>query len=136
MNTPRGVLAEAEARVARERALLDAQFDAWSGQVRKEAASPRGLGAALAIGFVVGNVIRRRPRRREASAGAPVRKSFLAVATGLALSALRWRYGNPWAALPHVVGWVRQQGARRTIPPGAAAVPSYPYQRPRAVAKQ
>ncbi|NMG17383.1 hypothetical protein [Aromatoleum bremense] len=134
MNTRGGSLAQAEARVARERALLDAQFDAWRGHVRNELTSPRGLGAALMMGFVVGNVLRRRPRRHEAAA--PVRKGFLAVATGLALSVLRWRYGNPWAAVPHVVGWVQQQGAGRTAPSSAAAAQSYPWQGPRAIAKR
>ncbi|KAI5913005.1 hypothetical protein PA01_18430 [Azoarcus sp. PA01] len=134
MNTPGRSLAEAEARVALERRLLDAQFDAWRGHVRSEVASPRGLSAALLTGFVVGNVLRRRPRRQEA--GAPVRKGFLAVATGLALSALRWRYGNPWAAVPHVMGWVRQQGALRPPPFGAAGSASPPYQVPRPVPKR
>ncbi|MCK0508338.1 hypothetical protein [Aromatoleum anaerobium] len=134
MNTRGGSLAEAEARVARERALLDAQFDAWRAHVRSELASPRGLGTALMMGFVVGNVMRRRPPRHEAAA--PVRKGFLAVATGLALSALRWRYGNPWAAVPQLVGWLQQQGAGRAAPSGAAATPSPPWQGPRAIAKR
>jgi len=134
MNTRGKSLTEAEARVALERRLLDAQFDAWRGHVRSEVASPRGLGAALLTGFVVGNVLRRRPRRQEA--GAPVRKSFLAVATGLALSALRWRYGNPWGAVPHLVGWVQQRGAGGTASPRVTASPSPPWPGSRMPAKR
>ncbi|NMG55155.1 hypothetical protein [Aromatoleum aromaticum] len=134
MNTRGKSLAEAEARVALERRLLHAQFAAWRGHVRTEVASPRGLGAALMTGFVVGNLIRRRPRRQEA--GAPVRKGFLAVATGLALSALRWRYGSPWAAVPHLMGWVQQRGTGRTASSGAAADPRQSWQWSRFPAKR
>lgn len=101
-------VAAAEARVARERLLLESEFAEWRAHTLGVLASPRGLGAALAAGFIAGGLIRR--RRPKPVEGAPVKKGIAAVLAGLALSALRWRYGNPWAAVPEVIGWARSRG--------------------------
>lgn len=117
-------VAEAELRVARERLLLASQFAAWREHTLGIVASPRGLGAAMLAGFLAGGVMRRRPPKPEA---APVKKGFLAVLTGLALSALRWRYGNPWAAVPDLLGWAGRFGSGRR--PAAPAVYRPPAKR-------
>lgn len=115
---------DAEYRVARERILLSSEFTAWRAHTLGVMASPRGLGAALLAGFLAGGVLRRRPPKRHE---APVKKGALAVVTGLALSALRWRYGNPWNAVPGLLGWAGQLGAR---PRSGASRPPVAYRPP------
>lgn len=110
-------LAEAERLVADERAGLKNDFDLWQTSTRERVksglASPRTLGVAAAVaGLLLFRLTR--PRRASKPVVAPEtkKKGAAALLGGLALSALRYRYGSPWAAIPAWVGWARQPGRR------------------------
>lgn len=95
---------EVEARLVREREALRAQARNLTATARRRATSPKGLLAALAIGYVVGELTapKRRERRgrdaREQGGTQPAAKALgIGGLLGSAmLTFVRQRYGSPW----------------------------------------
>jgi hypothetical protein len=95
---------EVEERIARRRAEIGLVARATGQRAMQSLASPATLGAAVAVGFVAGGLMRRRrrkntkfvERRRVAHAGA--KKTGIAglLATG-AMALVKARYGTPVA---------------------------------------
>lgn len=109
-------LAEAEVLVADERAGLRREFDLWQASTRERVkanlASPKVLGAAAVAGYLLVALLRRRRPTQPAVSTETKKKGAAALLGGLALSALRYRYGSPWAAIPAWIGWAREPGRR------------------------
>jgi hypothetical protein len=117
-----------ERLIARERNALGLLAEDWATAARDAVVSKKSLFAVAAFGFVLGDAL------RPAKPAGTVRKlGFSGMLAGIAFSALRARYGSPWA-LAEVAwrGW-RGASARREarraleIPaPGPAPVPPGP----------
>lgn len=112
-------LAEAERLVADERAGLRNEFDLWQAstreRVKRNLASPRTLGVAAVAGLLLFKLMRGRRSSRPAVTAGTKKKGAAAILGGLALSALRYRYGSPWAVIPAWIGWARQPGRRIVV---------------------
>jgi hypothetical protein len=91
---------EAESRLMRDRQALVAQAEDLSATARDAASSPKGLGVAFAIGFILGELTApRRPRKSHAAQTVDTTKKVgLGGLLGSALFAyIRSQYGSPWA---------------------------------------
>lgn len=88
-------LLAAETRVAREMNELRDAAGEWLRGRRNALVSLKGLTAAAAAGFTIGSALLRR-RAPKQSAAPAVKGSLLTVLAGLAASAIRTRYGDPW----------------------------------------
>ena len=116
---------EVEARLAREREALVHQAEDLGQTARDAAISPKGLMAAAAVGFMLGELTR--PRRSHvhanASSSAPRKLGFGGIIGGAALALLRSRYGSPAALSRAAWEFAAAQRARRnsTRTPTAAA---------------
>lgn len=102
-------IAAVERRIVRERNALAALAQDWTGTARDAMVSKRSLFAVAALGFVLGDALRARKRAR------PARKlGFGGMLAGIAYSALRARYGSPWALAE--AAWRGWQSARSPRP--------------------
>jgi hypothetical protein len=127
-------LEETELLVESERATLRRDFELWRSGTRERVvssvASPAGIGAALLVGYLLGGLFQRRAPLPSRRGPQPViqpetkRQGAAAVLGGLLVSALRWRYGSPWAAVPVWVNWA--QARRRKMAAQARPVPGRP----------
>jgi hypothetical protein len=91
---------EAESRLMRDRQALVAQAEDLSATARDAASSPKGLGVAFAVGFILGELTApRRPRKSHAAQTVDTTKKVgLGGLLGSALFAyVRSQYGSPWA---------------------------------------
>jgi hypothetical protein len=93
---------EAESRLIRDRRALVAQAEDLGAKARDVASSPKGLFAAFAVGFILGELTApRRPKKSRpevAQAADTTKKMGLGGLIGSALFAYaRSRYGSPWA---------------------------------------
>lgn len=86
-------LLAAEARVAEDRRTLESASTQWLRDKRDAAVSGRGLMAAVAAGFTLGGLFRKRPTKPKGRGG-----GLLTLVAGIAAAAIRARYGDPWAA--------------------------------------
>ena len=124
-------LREAESRLVRDRQALVAQAEILSARARDTASSPKGLLAAVAVGFVLGELTApRRPKKSRsnvAQAADTTKKMGLGGLIGSAIFAYaRSRYGSPWAmghSLWSYYSATRQarQGATTRTPSAAAS---------------
>lgn len=94
---------EVESRLEREREVLRVQAQDLTSTARRVVASPKGLLAAAAVGFVFGELTAPRRRRRAGrdtrEQGAPPAAKALGIGGILgsaALTFVRQRYGSPW----------------------------------------
>jgi hypothetical protein len=132
---------EAESRLVRDREALIVQAADLTASVRELASSPKGLLAALAVGFILGELTAPR-RHRQAPKKSPVAQSADTTAKmglgGLIGSALfayaRSRYGSPWEMGRSAWNFYRQQARRRAATrasaPRPAAAPASSVVRP------
>jgi hypothetical protein len=125
---------EAESRLVRDRQALLAQAEDLTASARDLASSPKGLLAALAVGFVLGELTtprraRRTPKKSQVTGTADTTaKMGLGGLIGSALFAYaRSRYGSPWELGRSAWNYyaARQQTRRaaaraRTPAPGSA----------------
>jgi hypothetical protein len=114
-----------ERRIARQRSALGVLAEDWVGAARDALVSRNSLLSVAAFGFVLGDALR--PRK---SAG-PARKLGLGgMLAGIAVSALRTRYGSPWALAELAWrGWRSARAASAPPPPVPFAVrPARPPQ--------
>jgi hypothetical protein len=93
---------EAESRLVRDRQALVAQAEILSARARDTASSPKGLLAAVAVGFILGELTApRRPKKSKSNASQAAdttKKMGLGGLIGSAIFAYaRSRYGSPWA---------------------------------------
>jgi hypothetical protein len=106
-----------ERRIARERHGLSALADDAAAHARETVASPPVLAAALAVGFVLADILRA-PR-----AGSVGRKAGLAgLLTGAVWSVVKMRYGSPIAVAQILWGEATRRRASSARP--AASPPS------------
>jgi hypothetical protein len=133
---------EAEARLMRDRQALIAQAEDLSAKARETAAkasatasSPKGLLAAFAVGFVLGELTApRRPRKSSAAQTVDTTKKVgIGGLIGSALFAYaRSHYGSPWALGRSAWGYyaqmrqARQAAMRRQASTMASAARSGP----------
>ena len=113
---------EVEARLAREREELVHQAEDLGQTAREAAISPKGLIAAAAVGFMVGELTKSRRHPRTAAPPAARKMGIGGLLGGAALAFLKARYGSP-AALSRAA-WeyaaaqrARRAAAARTAPP-------------------
>ena len=111
-------IAVVERRIARERNALALLAEDWAGTARDALVSKRSLFAVAALGFVLGDTLR--PKR---SAGAVRKLGLGGILGGIVFSALRARYGSPWALAE--LAWRGWRSARPSPPPAGEAV-SFP----------
>ena len=128
---------EVEARVAREREELVHQAEDLGhtiGHTAREAAiSPRGLIAAAAIGFMVGELTRprRHPRTPQAQPTARGKMGRLGgLLGGAALAFVKSRYGSPAALSRAAWEFAAAQRARRAAATRASKSAIYDSSRP------
>ncbi len=123
---------EVEARLAREREALVNQAEDLGQTAREAAVSPKGLLAAAAVGFMLGELTR--PRRAHAKVDAPAqapRKLGLGgILGGAALAFIKAKYGSP-AALSRAA-WefaaaTRARANATRTPPSTASAGSRSY---------
>jgi hypothetical protein len=108
-----------EQRIARERNALAVLAEDWTGTARDALVSKRSLFAFAALGFVLGDALR--PNK---PAGAARKLGVGGMLAGVAFSALRARYGSPWALAE--LAWRGWRSARRTPAPTAPEPVSFP----------
>lgn len=102
-----------EERIASRRARLERDVDAVGSATRSLMISPGVLSAAAGLGFVIARATARKPAApKTAKAG-----GLLGLATGVGMTLLKLRYGDPSA-------WVGKFLAARATPgPRAAGAP-------------
>lgn len=89
---------EVEARLAFEREALLNGAENLTDTAKRMAASPKGLLAAAAVGFAIGELTRgkrRRARNDQASSVAPKAVGLGGVLGGVALALVRAQFGSP-----------------------------------------
>jgi len=123
---------EVEARLAREREALVHQAEDLGHTAREAAISPKGLMAAAAVGFMLGELTRPRRAHANGNAGssAPRKLGFGGIIGGAALALLRSRYGSPAALSRAAWEFAAAQRAHRNstrAPTAAGAARSGSY---------
>ena len=89
---------EVEARLVREREALRAKAEDLGETARDAAVSPKGLLAAFAIGFVLGELTTPRRRKEKSQAVETTKKVGIGGLLGSAIFAYaRSHYGSPWS---------------------------------------
>jgi len=110
-----------EVRIARERNGLALLAQGWASTARDVVVSKKSLFAVAALGFVLGDALR--PAK---PAGRARKLGLGGMLAGIALSALRSRYGSPWALAELAwEGW-RGMSSRRDPHVAHAALPLHP----------
>ena len=134
---------EVEARLSRERDALARGVQEFTHTAKCNAASPKGLVIATAVGFLFGELTR--PRRRRAEQGqssiAPRAVGMGGLLGGVALALIRAQFGSPLgmgkAAIEYAAARRRARAAARSPaspePPvgsidSSSAMASYPRQ--------
>jgi hypothetical protein len=113
---------EVEARLVREREALIAKAEDLGETARDAAVSPKGLLAALAIGFILGELTAPRRRRGKTPAVETTKKVGLGGLIGSALFAYaRSQYGSPWALGRSAWDYAAALRARRAAAAAQAA---------------
>ncbi len=100
-----------EARLQRERELLRAEAEDLRAITLDAAVSPKGLLAAAAVGFFIGELLRPR-RQRHPEPSAAKKMGFGGLIASLAFAALRSQVGSPWTL--GRAAWEYAAKARRT----------------------
>ncbi|MCC6534760.1 MAG: hypothetical protein IT531_19620 [Burkholderiales bacterium] len=117
---------EVEDRIARERAALVEQAEDLGHTAVDAAVSPKGLLAAAAVGFVLGEMLK--PRRPASAAASSTRKlGWTGLLGSAALALLKSQYGSPLALSRSAWNYAAAQRARRSAM--AASTPA-DYARP------
>ena len=112
-------IAAVEHRIARERNALALLADDWAGAARDALVSRRSLFAVAALGFVLGDALR--PKK---PAGTARKLGLGGMLAGIAFSALRARYGSPWALAELALrGWRSARSPRPSPRTGLEPIP-------------
>lgn len=108
-----------EERLMREREVLMHQAEDLTDRARALAVSPKGLLAAAAVGFLLGELSR--PRRRQHQDSMPRKLGFGGVIGGMALALIKAQYGSPLAFAHAAWDYVAARRSARPAPPSAAS---------------
>lgn len=102
-----------EERLMHEREALVHRADDLTQRARALAASPKGLLAAAAVGFMLGELSRpRRYRHDEERDRIPRKLGFSGVVGGVALALIKAQYGSPLAFGRAVLDFIAARRAR------------------------
>jgi hypothetical protein len=113
---------EVESRLVREREALLAKAEILGETARDAAVSPKGLLAAVAVGFLLGELTTPKRRGEKSQAAATTAKVGIGGLIGSALmSYARTQYGSPWALGRSAWNYAAAQRARRAAAAAAAA---------------
>jgi hypothetical protein len=116
---------EVEARLMREREALMAKAEDLGETARDAAVSPKGLLAAFAIGFVLGELTAPRRRKEKSQVVDTTKKVGLGGLIGSAVFAYaRSHYGSPWALGRSAWEYAAAARARRAAAAARAAAAS------------
>lgn len=111
-----------ESRLAREREALLAKAEDLGATARAAAVSPKGLLAALAVGFLLGELTAPRRRHEKAQAAATTAKLGIGGLIGSAImSYARSQYGSPWAMGRSAWSYAAELRARRAAAASSGA---------------
>lgn len=116
MIKPIGVeIAAVEARIARERAALQALGGAATERARRGIASPSILAGVVAAGFIAGRALH--PGHGAAERPSAPKKSIAGIAGGILWTVVRLRYGSAYNALQAAMTAVNRSQRRRSPDP-------------------
>lgn len=97
---------DTEARIARERQMLIGSLQHTGHRVRETMISPRALAGFAAAGFVLGDLMRSRRRRRGPEPARPaktLRSSLFGLLASVGMALIKARYGSPWGLASEVL---------------------------------